>query len=63
MHQEESNNQVWAILGSLRMLLISEGESEMIIITSIGKKNDFAGRAETPHFTIVFFRFDEFLKK
>ena len=31
MHQEESNNQFWAILGSLRMLLISEGESEMFI--------------------------------
>ena len=29
MHHEESNNQFWAILDSLRMLLISEGESEM----------------------------------
>ena len=30
MISEESNNLFWAILGSLRMLLISEGESEMV---------------------------------
>ena len=37
MHQEESNNQFWAILGSLRMLLILEGESGMAE-KKIGKK-------------------------
>ena len=39
MISEESNNLFWAILGSLRMLLISEGESEMRTLQNMIDKN------------------------